>query len=553
MRLTSLAVAGILLAVAPVQMLQADTGHRELRKKCTRFTLADTTRTAPANWFNLDFTQDLVPGVSTEKAYTFLQNRPSRTVVVAIIDSGVDIKHEDLQGIIWVNPKEVAGNGLDDDKNGYADDINGWSFLGGKDGKNVVNDTYELTRQYARLRKIFEGSGAEKAKRKQKEEYALYQKVKADYEKELKENKAQAAEFEKFYETFQQADVILKKHLGKDEYTPEQVNAITSPDMRVMKSKALMMYAYENNLVAEIKQAAEHFDYVLRYGLNPDFDPRNIVGDNYQDVNDKFYGNNDVIGPDADHGTHVAGIVAANRKNDLGIKGIADNVKIMVVRAVPNGDERDKDVANAIYYAVNNGAQVINMSFGKAYTSNKKAVDAAMKYAESKGVLLVHGAGNDGENIDEAANYPSRKLQNGQTLQNWLEIGATSWQNNEKFVADFSNYGKQMVDVFAPGVDINSLAPNQKYQEHDGTSMASPVTAGVAALLFSYYPNLTAMQVRDIILKSSVKYTTLQVAKPGSESKEGSTLVEFGTLSATGGVVNAFEAVKMAEQLSAQK
>lgn len=546
-------VAGFLLASFTTQILYAATGHRKLRQPYRQIMLADTVRQAPENWFNLDFTADLVPGVSTEKAYTLLQNRPSRTVIVAVIDGGVDVKHEDLQGIIWENPKEVAGNGLDDDKNGYVDDINGWSFLGGKDGQNVKDDTYEVTRLYARLRKTFEGPKAEKAKRKRKNEYTLYQKVKADYEKELQETRAQAADFKKFYETFQQAEDIVKKQLGKNDYTPEQVAAITSSDQRVLKSKALLLYAYENNLVEEFKKAAEHFDYVLNYGLNPDFDPRAIVGDNYADAKDKNYGNNDVTGPDAEHGTHVAGIVAANRKNELGVKGIADNVKIMALRAVPNGDERDKDVANAIYYAVDNGAQVINMSFGKAYSSDKQAVDAAARYAESKGVLLVHAAGNDGENIDIESNFPTRKLENGKTLQNWLEIGASSWQNNEKFVASFSNYGQQSVDVFAPGVDINSLIPNQKYEENSGTSMAAPVTTGVAALLLSYFPNLTAVQVRDIILKSAVKYPTLEVAKPGSRDQGGDQLIPFGTLSVTGGVVNAYEAVKLAEQLTAQK
>lgn len=514
---------------------------------------ADSSLKAPANWFNLDFTQDKVPGISTEKAYAFLQNRPSKTVVVAIIDSGIDIKHEDLQDIIWTNPKEVAGNSVDDDKNGYVDDINGWSFLGNKNGQNVKDDTYEVTRQYAALRKKYEGIKGKKIKKRQRAEYDSYLKVKADYEKEVEEAKAEAADFQKFYDTFKQAESFVQKHLGKTDYTYNQVAAITSPDMRVMKSKALLLYAFDNGLMDQIKDAAEHFDYVLKYGLNPDFDPRPIVGDNYADVNDKIYGNNDVTGPDAKHGTHVAGIVGANRKNNIGLKGIADNVKIMPVRAVPNGDERDKDIANAIYYAVNNGAQVINMSFGKAYSSDKKAVDEAMKYAENKGVLLVHAAGNDGKNVDEQPNFPNKKMENGKTLQNWLEIGATSWHNNEKFVGNFSNFGKQSVDLFAPGVDIFSATPNQEYEELSGTSMASPVTTGVAALLFSYYPNLTAVQVRDIIINSSVKYPTLEVAKPGLDKKAETQIIPFGSLSVTGGLINAYEAVKMADQISAQK
>jgi subtilisin family serine protease len=554
MNFKKIALTGLLAAATASNWVQADTGHQELHKKYRHlFKLDSTELKAPENWFNLDFTVNKVPGISTEKAYELLQNRNSRTVLVAIIDSGIDIKHEDLQGIIWVNAKEVAGNGVDDDKNGYVDDVNGWSFLGGKNGENVKDDTYELTRQYARLRKKFENPKPRKIKRKDREEYEQYQKIKVEYEKEVAEAKAQAADFQKFYDTFKQAEGIIQKHLGKTDYTEAQVEAITSPDLRVMKSKALLQYAYENNLVEEIKKAAEHFDYVLKVGLNPDYDPRSIVGDDYSNVKDKFYGNGDVTGPDAEHGTHVAGIVGANRKNNLGVKGIADNVKIMPIRAVPNGDERDKDIANAIYYAVDNGAQVINMSFGKKYSPDKEAVDAAMKYADSKGVLLVHAAGNDGEDLDQTLNYPTRKLKNGQTIANWLEIGASSWENNEKFVASFSNFGKQSVDVFAPGVDIYSLKPNQEYNENSGTSMASPVTSGVAALLFSYFPDLTAAQVRDIILKSCIKYPTIEVAKPGTNKKTEANVVPFGTLSITGGVVNAYEAVKMAEQLTAQK
>lgn len=553
MALKHIALSGLLVISSVSNIVLANIGQGANRLKNQVITAADSAQKAPSNWFNLDFTQDQVPGVSTEKAYAFLQNRPSQTVVVAIIDTGIDIKHEDLQGIIWTNAKEVAENGLDDDKNGYVDDINGWNFLGGENGQNVKNDTYEITRQYARLQKKFKDSKPEKIKRRQRDEYDQYLKVKADYEKELKEAQAGAANFQKFYDTFKQAEALVQKHLGKTDYTYNQVAAITSPDLSIMKSKDLLLYGFNNNLIDQIKEAAEYYESELKFGFNPKFDSRSIVGDNYNDVNDRTYGNNDVTGPDAKHGTLVAGIVGANRKNNVGLKGIANNVKIMSVRAVPNGDERDKDVANAIYYAVNNGAQVINMSFGKGYTSDKKAVDAAMEYAENKGVLLVHAAGNNGENIDENPDYPSRKLGNGKILKNWLEIGATSWYNNEKLVADFSNYGKQSVDVFAPGVDIYSSTPNQHYEESSGTSMASPVTTGVAALLLSYYPDLTAVQVRDIILKASVKYTTLEVAKPGLDIKGQINIVPFGTLSVTGGIVNAYEAVKMAERMSAQK
>ncbi|MEO1655581.1 MAG: S8 family serine peptidase [Bacteroidota bacterium] len=293
---------------------------------------------------------------------------------------------------------------------------------------------------------------------------------------------------------------------------------------------------------ADIQDQSDYFENQLNYGLNPEFDPRDIVGDDYSNTQERNYGNNEVIGPDATHGTHVSGIVGALRDNDLGMNGIAQDVKIMVLRTVPDGDERDKDVANAIRYAVDNGARIVNMSFGKDFSPEKSVVDEAVQYAEKKGVLLIHAAGNDGENIDEAPNYPTRFYLNKKEASNWIEVGASSWGNDgATFVASFSNYGKRKVDIFAPGVDVYSTVPGQKYKNENGTSMAAPVVSGVAALLMSYFPELTYDKVKDIILKSARKYSQ-SVKKPGEDSVETS----FEDLSSTGGVVNAYEAVNMA-------
>jgi cell wall-associated protease len=511
--------------------------------------LGDTAQNAPSNWFNLDPQENQVQGVSTEKAYEYLKNRPSQTVVVAVIDSGIDIGHEDLKDKIWTNEDEVAGNGLDDDKNGYVDDVHGWNFIGGKDGRNVEYDTQELTRLYVLLKQKFEGPKAEKLQKKEKEAYALYRKVKADYEKEWQEAQAEYAQFQQLYKAFQGASAIIRNHLGREDFSEKDLAGITSTDPKVVQARSMLSYMAQNDLTKEaFTEYEDHYMAKLKYHLNPEYNPRNIVGDNYQDVKEKGYGNNDVTGSFAEHGTHVAGIIAANRSNNLGIKGIADNVKIMVIRAVPNGDERDKDVANAIYYAVDNGARVINMSFGKDYSPYKEAVDAAVKYAEAKGVLLVHGAGNDGKNIDEADNFPTAKISAKKEVNNWLEVGASSWGDPAHFVGDFSNYGKKSVDVFAPGVDVYSTVPKQGYKSNSGTSMAAPVTSGIGALLLSYFPQLTAEQVRDIILKSTVKYKGVMVNKPGLGKKPAK--VSFDELSESGGIVNAYEAVRMAETLS---
>lgn len=502
----------------------------------------DTATTAPVNWFNLDAEKFFVQGVSTDKAYELLEGKKSKKIVVAVIDSGVDIEHEDLQGKVWTNKDEIPANGKDDDKNGYVDDVHGWNFIGGADGSHVDHDTYELTREYVRLKEKYEGVSLDDIPKKDKEYYVH---IMDEFEKKRGEMEQQYSGFQFFAKSYLRSSKLLEAYLDVEEVTADMLAEIESEDEVVQTSVSIMDYALSMGFSKD--QFQEYEDYYtsgLEYGYNPDFDPRPIVGDNYEDLSERYYGNNDVNGPDSRHGTHVAGIIAANRNNTLGMQGIAENVEIMAIRAVPNGDERDKDIANAIYYAVDNGAKVINMSFGKSYSPQKEAVDKAVKYAESKGVLLVHAAGNSSEDIDEMPNFPSRKYADSRKeASNWIEVGASSWKSEEEFVAEFSNYGKKTVDVFAPGVDLYSTTPDQEYENLSGTSMASPVTAGVAALIMSYYPELGADQVKEIIMESTVKLGKMKVIRPGGEEE----LVNFDSLSRTGGVVNAYEAVKLAE------
>lgn len=505
---------------------------------------------APKNWFNLDATQDKVQGVSTEKSYKeLLQGKQSQPVVVAIIDSGVDIEHEDLKGKIWVNEDEIPNNGIDDDKNGYIDDVYGWNFIGGKDGKNVNHDTYEATRLYKKWKSKFEGKTAADIASADKADFETFQKAKKVFEEKTQEFQSQKQNIGGFYMMYKNSKKLLEAYLATERLKLEDVKGINSKDERVSMAQQIMIQALTDDLTEE--KFTEYLDYInehLEYGLNLDYEPRNIVGDNYDNKAEKGYGNNDVKGPDAKHGTHVAGIVAATRGNSLGMEGVADNVRIMSVRTIPNGDERDKDVANAIRYAVDNGAKIINMSFGKAFSPEKAIVDEAIKYAEQKGVLLVHAAGNDNKNVDTEDNFPRKEATDKRTgALTWLEIGALSWKKDKDMVATFSNYGKKSVDVFSPGVDIYSTTPDQKYENQSGTSMAAPVTSGIAALLMSYFPHLTAAQVRDILLKSSIKNPKAKVKKPGAEDEDP--LVEFGELSVTGGVVNAYEAIKMAQSI----
>ena len=208
------------------------------------------------------------------------------------------------------------------------------------------------------------------------------------------------------------------------------------------------------------------------------------------------------------HGTHVAGIIAAERNNGLGANGVANNVEIMSVRTVPNGDEYDKDVALAIRYAVDNGAKVINGSFGKSFSPHAEWVRDAIKYASDNDVVFVHAAGNDGKNVDEGTNFPDDNVDFVEISNTYIRVGSLTSKYGSKMVSGFSNYGKNNVDVFAPGSAIYSTYPENDYESISGTSMASPAVAGVAALVRSQYPKLTAAQVKQVILDSGLPLTT---------------------------------------------
>lgn len=521
----------------------------------TGFSQTQSSRAIPNDWFLRDPEQDSLQGVSAERAYeTLLKDQPSRTVIVAVIDSGVDIDHEDLKNVIWKNEDEIPGNGIDDDKNGYIDDVYGWNFIGGKNG-NVNADTYELTREYIRLKATYENVDESKVPKKQKAEFENYQQIKDKYEKLKAKNEQQYKLYSNIYTNIVQSVDTLKALLNVDTITVEALKEFETNEPSLLFAKGFLLNMFKNmgdegtldEYMADLKEGVDYYEVIVKYGYNESYNSRLIVGDDINNVNEKIYGNNDVKGPDPTHGTHVSGIIAADRKNNLGIKGIADNVKIMVVRAVPNGDERDKDVANAILYAVDNGAQIINMSFGKSFSPDKEIVDKAVRYAEQKGVLMIHAAGNDAEDIDTKKNYPTRIYADGKEAKNWIEVGASAWGSDEDFVGSFSNYGKKSVALFAPGVEIYSTVPNSKYKNESGTSMASPSTAGVAALLMAYFPELTMAQVKDILIKSTRKFDNLMVQKPGGGK------VNFSQLSSSGGLVNAYEAVKMAQGIKNQK
>lgn len=536
---------------------------------CVAMMTALTTNTAyaqgkavPKNWHLLDYAADSVYGTSVQRAYTeLLKGKKSTPIVVAVIDSGIDTLHEDLKSILWTNPKEIPGNGIDDDKNGYVDDVHGWNFLGGKDGRSLKDDSDEATREYVRLKEKY--INPDSALDHSSKEYAYWQKVSGKITRPSAESKTTYKAMLKLQENVNKASSLLTTYLHQNDFNVPKLDSIQTTDQDVMVAKNFMIRLFNSTgdstiNYADFKPEFEEYieDLKKKAEISDNYTPNakraEIVGDNINDINDKYYGNNDVMGQFGYHGTHVSGIIAAARENGVGMDGVADNVRIMAVKAVPDGDERDKDVALAIRYAVDNGARIINMSFGKSFSPHKEWVDAAFKYAAAHNVLLIHAAGNDGKNVDSTDNFPNTDFLDGTTATNVITVGASSNGKTGAKVASFSNYGKRTVDLFAPGVQIYATLPGgNKYGSLSGTSMACPVVAGIAALVWSYYPDLSAEQIKYVLLKSAQPLPdgTKEVNKPGA----GGQMVPFADLSATGGLVNAYDALKLASTLKPEK
>jgi subtilisin family serine protease len=500
------------------------------------------------NWFNLS-PDEKIQGAWVDKAYTELLNsrKPAKKVVVAVIDGGVDINHPELTGLIWTNSDEIAGNGIDDDNNGYTDDINGWNFIGGANGDNILYETMEYVRILKELTPKY-GNIADKGEVAPSDmaNYELYLKVKKEYDDEYNNYSTQKTNITNFEERIKRPREIIQKYLNKEKFTIEDLKGIKSDNELVKLSKDYLLDRYKTGFTFEwLDSYKKHINEYLDYRLNMDFDPRStIVKDNPTDINDRNYGNNDVKGPRPFHGTACSGIIAANRANGIGIKGVASNAEIMVLRAVPDGDERDKDVALAIRYAVDNGANIISMSFGKYYSLYSRYMDDAIRYADEHNVLLIHSAGNESSNVDEVPNFPSPNFVGGGVAKNMITVGATTYKADKKFCGSFTNYGKKNVDIFAPGVDIVTTFPENKYSQGDGTSYAGPVVSGVAAMVWSYFPNLTASELKDILLKSATKYPKLKVIVPNKEGLKDKTY--FTELSTSGGTINAYQAIQEA-------
>lgn len=502
----------------------------------TPLKISDLTTSEKNNWGHLDLVTDTIPGMSVDKAYSeIIKNKKGTKTIVAVLDSGIDLNHEDLVNVLWTNTKEKAGNGIDDDGNGFIDDIHGYNFLG---------ESYNEQLEYVRMLRLNIGDAA------------TLSKAKAKLDSKYNEALQGKEQYESIYQAVKNADADVQKYLKKDVYTKQDLSSIKATDEAMQRNVAILnqMFGIKETIpdvLKDLKNGLTYYTEQLNYNLNKDFNGREPVGDDAYDITDVNYGNGNPMNrvDDESHGTHVAGIIAAERNNGKGVNGVANNVAIMSIRAVPNGDEYDKDIARGIRYAVDNGARVINGSFGKSFSPNAEWVNEAIKYAADNNVLFVHAAGNDGANLDDPinANFPNDQINNGPEIaDNVITVGALNPKYGSELVASYSNYGKINVDIFAPGTDIYSTYPNNEYEYSPGTSMAAPGVAGIAALVMSQYPSLTAAQVKKIILQSGLPIKSKVVL--GSAGNKSDTLDQIST---SGKIANAYNALVLASKVAA--
>lgn len=500
----------------------------------TQARVSELSESQSMRWGHLDMLRDTVPGMSVDRAYEeLLKKRKGEPVIVAVIDSGIDLDHEDLKDVLWVNPREKAGDGIDNDGNGFVDDVHGYNFLG---------ESYHEQMEFARILRLKIG------------DEALQKAAQAELDQKLPEAKGSLPQLQQIEKIITFAHENLQKELGKENYTLEDLESYKPKNPQEEQiigliSQVMGMGQNVPEALADLKKGIAYYEAEVNYHLNVDFDGRKPVGDNPYDLSDEDYGNGnpDIRDPEESHGTHVAGIIAATRGNKKGVDGVAHQVKIMSIRTVPDGDEYDKDVAMAIRYAVDNGARVINASFGKKFSPNAEWVYEALEYAASKDVLFVHAAGNDGNDLDDPSNpnFPNDHKQKNspEIVDNYLTVGALTSSFGPGMVAGFSNYGKENVDVFAPGDGIYSTMPNSTYEFQGGTSMAAPAVSGIAAMIRSYFPSLSAAQVKQVIMDSGIEL--------GITVNIGENEVPFTSLSKSGKIANLYNALILASEVAA--
>ncbi|TPN87974.1 S8 family serine peptidase [Aquimarina algicola] len=506
------------------------------------------------NWQYKDIINDTIPGISLNKAYNkIIKNRRGEEIIVAVLDTDPDINHEDLINNIWINKDEIPNNNIDDDGNGYIDDINGWNFVSNAKGNSLTYVQMEETRILSKYNNYFEALDV--ISKKDKEKYELFKKADSSYRSIIKETKNSISKYHKYKTIRQRAFKIVSEFLSDTIITIEKLDKIKTSDSIIIKNTKILNHAIKKNFDDDyFNKLIREKDSILEFCMNINYDTRIRINDDQDDITDKKYGS-PYLSQNINklkHSTAMSGMIAADRTNKIGLKGVTNNVKIMPLYFTAIGDYTDKDLSLAIKYAVDNGAKIINLSQGKSFSLNQNWVERAIKYAESKNVLIVKAAGNDNLNIDKSDWFPKDQIgKNGKEfVQNVITVGASTFFLNSKLKNNSSNYGKNNVDLFAPGYKVKALKPKNQYGIASGSSYSTAIVSGVAALIRSHHPDLSAFEVKDILMKSGVSYDIDVEIKQEDGSKK---LVPFSELSKSGKIVNAYNALLMAEQISKSK
>ncbi|KAB8151449.1 S8 family serine peptidase [Kordia sp. TARA_039_SRF] len=506
------------------------------------------------HWHFKDIYTDSIPGISLDKAYTtLLKGKKGDTIIVAVLDMRIHKNHEDIKDFIWTNTDEIPNNGIDDEHNGYIDDIHGWNFLGNSKGEQAYRANFEYVRIIRKFKAKFDGKKREEFEGKSLENFDEYLRAKKVYNEDLKytKRKLSSLKYKQIRKNFLEQNIL--KELPNSSLSVDALKNLKITDKKLANNIKLLIQLKKDSVkdAFDIELEKRYLDFYL----NEEFNERLIMGDDINNLDDKTYGNNNVTSDNSTsshtHAIKVAGIIAANRNNKIGIKGITNQVKIMPIAISPYGDEQDKDMALGIRYAVDNGAKIINISSSKKFSIHEEWVFNALRYAEKNDVLVVTSAGNEAENLDFIQNYPDdTENKNYEIVNNFIKVGASTHQLNESLIHYTSNYGKESVDIFAPGKNIYTTYPNNNYDYSSGTSYASPIVTGVAALIRSNYPNLSATEVKEIIINSGVEIKWSVSKPPNTNNKD---LVPFSSLSKSGKIVNAYNALLLAEEISKKK
>lgn len=508
------------------------------------------------SWHYKDINKDSIYGTSFYKWKQENNNsKPKNKIIVAVLDTQIDLLHEALNGKLWKNEKEIPNNHIDDDKNGYIDDVNGWNYIGYKNGNYYRYDNFEYTKIIGNKKKFIENNSFGK-------DTSYLNKIYKKVEQKQKKNEDYYKNWKKSLDfrvnNWKKVEDTIKHFFPNDDYTINRLDSLytiykindktfkqrrndNDEDLGALIFYKIVSLEVNHKTLSDLEEQNKQLDSIIKRNLNPILKSRTKLPLGNNILNNNTF--------QLDHSTLVAGTIGANDTNGK-IEGFHPNIKIMPLCISLSGDEYDEDIAKAIYYAVDNGAKIINMSIGKEFSMNQKLVTEALKYAELKDVLVVHPSGNDGMNIDEDSYYPNDfdYYTQQDLVSNFINVGSISERKGEKVVSDFSNYGKNQVDIFAPGEDVLVAQPNNQYGKDSGTSIAGPMVSGTAALIRLYYPKLTAQEIKTCILESGTPVLH-KVIKPGTKDE----MVSFSELCKSGKILNTYNAMEMAKQMSKKK